>query len=71
MTTAQAARISDGGADVERPGALENDLTQGVDELSERQGLDEGLKPVGKAAGREENAREQPHRQHDQVHQAR
>ena len=52
------------------PGALENNLAQSVDELSERKGADEGLERAGKAPGGEEDAGEQPHRQHDQVHQA-
>jgi hypothetical protein len=59
-----------GGSHLERPGALEDHQAQGVHELSERQRADQVLHPVGKAAGSEENAGEQPHRQHDQVHQA-
>ena len=69
MTTAQAARIEQGRADVDQPGPLEEHAAQGTDQLGERQGLDEGLGGRGEPVGREEDAREEPHRQHDQVHQ--
>ena len=69
VTTAQAARISTDGADIEQAGPLEQHPAQGADQLRERQGLDEGLDGGGKPLGREEDAGEEPHRQHDQVHQ--
>lgn len=50
--------------------AVEHDRAEGVEQLGERQGLDEPLDRVGKAVGREEDSREDPHRQHDQVHEA-
>jgi hypothetical protein len=59
-----------GGRHLERTGTSEDHHAQGVDELSQRQCADDALQPTGKASGSEEYAGEQPHRQHDQVHQA-
>ena len=56
--------------DLEDPGSSQNDRPQGLHELGERQRTDDGLEPVRKPAGGEEHAGEQPHRQHDQVHEA-
>ncbi len=66
---AQAARMSTDVPTSNRPGPLEQHPAQGADQLGERQGLDEGLGGGGKPLGREEDAGEEPHRQHDQVHQ--
>jgi hypothetical protein len=49
--------------------SLQQDQAKGIHELGERQGLDNILSTVGKPLGAEEDAREQVHRQHDQVHQ--
>ena len=50
--------------------AFEDHGPQGVEQVGQRQGLDEGLDRPGEAVGREEQAGEDPHRQHHQVHQA-
>ena len=57
-------------ADLEHARPLEQHAAQGVDQLREREGFDEGLGGVGKPVGGEEHPGEEPHRQHDQVHQA-
>ena len=64
-----------GGEDTERgqdgrdAGAFEDDHPQGADELRERQCADYRLNRGGEPLRAEEDAREQPHRQHDHVHQ--
>jgi hypothetical protein len=50
-------------------GSFEHHGSQGVEELSEREGLDEPLSLGGKPLDREEEAGEDPHREHHEVHQ--
>jgi hypothetical protein len=59
-----------GGGHVEEPGALQDHASQRTGELGQGQRLDERLNGVREPIGREEDAREEPLRQHDQVHQA-
>jgi hypothetical protein len=59
-----------GGGNVEPAGPLEDHAPQGADQLGQREGLDEGLSRGGEPLGREEDPREEPHRQHDKVHEA-
>ena len=51
--------------------AFVDDRAQRVDERGQRQRLNERLHGVGKVARREEHARQDPHRQHDEIQQAR
>jgi hypothetical protein len=51
-------------------GSFEDHLAQGTHELGQGQRADEGLERLWKSPGSEEDSGEQPHRQHDQVHQA-
>jgi hypothetical protein len=59
-----------GRGDVEPASPFEDHPAQGADELSQGEGLDERLSGGRESIGREEDPREEPHRQHDQVHQA-
>jgi hypothetical protein len=59
-----------GRADIHQTRPLEQHPAQGADQLRERQSLNERLGGGGKTLGREENAGEEPHRQHDHVHEA-
>jgi hypothetical protein len=59
-----------GRANVEEARPLENHLAQSADELREGQGLNEGLGGIGKSIGGEEDARKEPHRQHDEIHES-
>src|SRR5262245_4858714 len=56
-------------ADREEPAALEHDVAKSVVEGRQREGLDERLSRLREPLRREEDAREQPHRDHHQVHQ--
>jgi hypothetical protein len=56
-------------ANVEQSRSVQDHLAQGTHELRERQGLDERLGGGGKSLIGKEHAREEPHRQHDHVHQ--
>jgi hypothetical protein len=58
-----------GGSHGEEIRPAQDDHPQGTDELREGQGLDEGLHRAGEILGFEEHAGEQPHRQHDEVHE--
>jgi hypothetical protein len=48
---------------------VEDDQSKRADQLSEREGLDQGLNAGGEPLGGKEDAREKVHRQHDQVHE--
>jgi hypothetical protein len=71
----QEAHDRPGGEDGDRAGhvhparALEDDSPERTDELSQRQSLDQRLRGGGEALRGEEDSGEEPHRQHDQVHQ--
>jgi hypothetical protein len=54
---------------LEQAGTLEHHPAQSIEELGQRQGLDKRLDRVGEPLGREEQAAEDPHRQHHQVHE--
>jgi hypothetical protein len=58
-----------GGSHIEETGPLQDDAAERTDQLGQGQGLDEPLGGVGEPLGREEDAREEVLRQHDQVHQ--
>ncbi len=51
------------------PGALQENHSQAVAELGQRQGGDEGLHGRRDSGGGEEDAGEHPHGEHDEVHQ--
>ncbi|MEZ5285336.1 MAG: polyphosphate kinase 1 [Vicinamibacterales bacterium] len=51
--------------------AIVHHASQGIVERGERQRLDERLHRVGEVARREEHPRQDPHREHHQVHQPR
>jgi hypothetical protein len=59
-----------GGGDVEPAHPLEDHAPEGVEELGQGERLDQGLHRRGEPVGGEEDAREQPHREHHEVHQA-
>jgi hypothetical protein len=48
---------------------VEDDQSKRADQLSKREGLDHGLNAGGEPLGGKEDAREEVHRQHDQVHE--
>ncbi len=56
--------------DAHDPRPLEQDAAECVDELGERERLDERLHRRGEPLGREEDTREEPHRYHDEVHES-
>lgn len=58
------------GRDAREPRPLEQDAAERVDELSEGERLNERLHRRGEPFGREEDPRQEPHRHHDEVHQA-
>jgi hypothetical protein len=58
-----------GGRDGDEAGAFEDHHPQGGDDLGQGQRLDERLGDGREPLGGEEDPREEPHRQHDQVHQ--
>jgi hypothetical protein len=63
------AEDQEGCADIEKGRSLEQHPAQRSDQLRQGQGLDKRLGGGGETVRREENAREQPHWQHDHVHQ--
>ncbi len=60
----------DGGSDVDQGGTLEHHAAEGADKLGERKRLDQRLNQGGEALGGEENARAEPHGNHDGVHES-
>ncbi len=60
----------DRGEHVEPTRPFEDHGAERIQQLSERQRLDERLDGVGEAFGREEDAGTDPHRQHHEIHQA-
>jgi hypothetical protein len=49
---------------------VEDDLPERTDQLRQGQDFDQGLEEIGKSVRHEEHAGQEPHGQHDQVHEA-
>ena len=68
LTTPQTAEQRQLGRHGHEARAFQHHRAQGVVERGQGQGLDEGLDRVREALGREEDAGEDPHRHHHEVH---
>ena len=64
-----SAENDDRGHDIEEAGPFENDGAEAVDQLGEGEELNNGLDDLGEPVGAEEDAGEDPHRQHNEIHE--
>ena len=71
LTVPHAASIASSGSSGTEPRALEHHAAQRVVQRRQRQRLHERLHRGREALGREEDPGEDPHRDHDEVHEAR